>query len=89
MSSFYVGIYFAPYRFMELENLKSQHFDKNTDNYIDFEKRTIHLYIHLYEVGKLKIMEQIKKDAYEMKNSPTVLQSYVKFKNVDQLDDQL
>ena len=36
VSSFYCGIYFAPYWIMELENLKIQNIDKSKDNYIDF-----------------------------------------------------
>ena len=152
--SFYVGIYFAPYRMLELEHLKIQNVDKDKDNYIDFDKQTIVLNIyktvkdygkreqrlptklfhilteytkfllsknpdatylltvknkkpsyytihkflmkifgcsasllrniyvsHLYHTNKLNTGERIKKIAYEMRNSPTVLQTYIKLQD--------
>ena len=160
VSSFYVGVYFAPYRVMELQHLKIQNINKNVDNYIDFENHTIVLNIYktsrdygkriqhipnklykilnkykiellkhypnatyllsnddilptyysickvlenlfgcspsllrtiyvsnLHETGKLITNEQIKNTANEMRNSQTVLLSYRKIGNNENIDE--
>jgi len=158
--SFYVGIYFAPYRMLELEHLKIQNIDTDKDNYVDFDNKKIVLNIyktvkdygkreqqiptklfnllkeyskmvlnknsnatylltvkdkqpsyyvihkilmkifgcsasllrniyvsHLYHTNKLNTVERIKKIAYEMRNSPSVLQTYIKLQDDYQTDN--
>ena len=66
--SFYAGVYFAPYRVMELEHLKIQDINKNVDNFIDFENHTIVLNIYKTSKDYGKRVQYIPDELYEILN---------------------
>ncbi len=55
VSCFYAGVYFAPYRVMELLQMKMKNFNPIIDNYIDFDKKifVLNIYKTIKDYGKL------------------------------------
>jgi integrase len=82
IANFYAGKYFAPYRSMELINLKYKDYNPETDNYIDWKNNTIVLNIYKTKDAYGRIVQKIPaqfksllKKYVEHNQSPYVLET--------------
>lgn len=66
VASFYSGVYFAPWRVMELQHLKVRNYNPETDNYIDFKHKTFVLNIYKTFKDKGRIIQKIPAELYKM-----------------------